>query len=89
MRPLVLLILLAVAGTAAAEEGRPAAVASKIATPGSGSSMPAEARASPSRQPHALRPAGREDETQRRLTILLMMRRAAQAFPSALLRQPD
>lgn len=61
MRPLVLLIFLAVAGTAAAEEGRPAAVTTQMATPGSGSSMPVEARAPPARQPQALRPTGPED----------------------------
>lgn len=89
MRPLVLLILLAVAGAAAAEEERPAGFTTRMATPGSGSSMPMEAGALPSPRARTVRPAVREDEAQRRLMMLLMMRRAADAFPSALLRQPD
>lgn len=87
MRALVLLILLAVAGTAAAEEGKPAAVKAQLGASGSGSSMPVDARAPP--QPGTVRPVSRDDEARRRLMVLLMMRRAAEAFPSALLRQPE
>jgi hypothetical protein len=96
MRTLVLLLLLS-AGTALAAAGeKPAALSTSPSTSESSPAIdpamaaPANAEASPVRsRPATALPVSPDEETRRRLMVLLMMRNAAEGFPAALLRTED